>query len=216
MPSHRRALLLVTAVITGLALVGCSVNDDGPRTTQTRDLAAFTRIDNEDSVEVRLHVGEPQRVQVLAGENVIDDVRTEVYDGTLRVTFDHNGFGGSSVTVEASVAKLTGVESSGSGEVDVDGVDADAFEVRSDGSGHIGLQGAVGRLAVDLGGSGDADLAGLQAREARVVVDGSGNTAVRAAEQLDVNMDGSGDVHYYGDPEVTQRRDGSGDISRAD
>src|SRR5918994_2645366 len=214
MSSPRRAPLLFPAAVAALALAGCTIGDDGPRTTQTRDVADFTRIDNRDAVDVRLHVGGPQRVRISAGEKVIDDVRTEVRDGTLRLTFDHDGFGGGDVVVEASVPKLTGIEASGSGDIDADGIDADAFEVRSDGSADIALEGTVGRLAVDLDGSGDADLAGLAAREARVAVGGSGGVDVRAEERLDVDVDGSGDVRYHGDPALTQRVDGSGALTQ--
>jgi hypothetical protein len=216
MSSRRRALLLLPAVAAAVALAGCTIGDDGPRTTQTRHVAEFTRIDNRGSVDVRLHVGEPQRVRVRAGENVIDDVGTEVRDGTLHLTFDHDGFGGSDVVVEASVPKLTGIEASGSGDIEVDGIDADAFDLRSDGSADIALAGTAGRLAIDLDGSGDADLAGLAAREARVAVGGSGDLDLRADERLDVAVDGSGDVRYHGDPALTQHDDGSGELSRAD
>ena len=77
MSPPRRVLLLAAAVTTAaVAVTGCSIGDDGPRTSQTRDVPAFTRIDNADSVDVRVHVGEPQRVRVRAGEKVIDDIRT--------------------------------------------------------------------------------------------------------------------------------------------
>ena len=211
MPSPRLAVLLVPA----LALAGCSVGDDGPTTTQARDVAAFTRIDNRDSVDVRVDVGEPQRVRVRAGEKVIGDVRTEVRDGTLRVTFDHDGFGGDDVMVEASVPELTAIEASGSGDIEAVGIDADAFELRSDGSADIALEGTAGRLTLLLDGSGDADLAGLAAGVARVAVSGSGDAEVRAGERLDVAVDGSGDVRYHGNPALTQHVDGSGDLSRA-
>jgi hypothetical protein len=209
----RRVLLLLPAI---LVLAGCSVGDDGPQTTQTREVAAFTRIDNRDSVDVRLHVGPAQHVQVRAGEKVIDDVRTEVRDGTLKVTFDHDGWGGDDVVVDATVPKLTGIEASGSGDIDADGIDADAFELRSDGSADIELDGTAERLDVFLDGSGDADLDGLAAQAARVVVDGSGDAEVRAAERLQVDVDGSGDVRYHGDPALTQNVDGSGDLTHAD
>jgi hypothetical protein len=215
MSSPRRALLLAAAV-AALAFAGCSVGDDGPRTTQERDVAGFTRIDNRDSVDIRLRVGERRRVVVRAGENVIDDVGTEVRDGTLRVTFDHDGFGGSDVVVEASVPKLTGIEASGSGDIDADGIAADAFELRSDGSADIALAGTAGRLALELDGSGDADLGGLATREAQVAVSGSGSADVRAGERLEVDVDGSGDVRYHGDPALTQQVDGSGELIRAD
>src|SRR5262245_15613532 len=111
--------LLIPAAVGAVALAGCG--DDGPRTSQTRDVAGFTRIENPSSVDVRLQVGGPQRVRVTAGEKVIDDVRTDVRDGTLRVTFDHDGFGGDDVVLEASVPRLEGVKSSGSGNVDAEG-----------------------------------------------------------------------------------------------
>ena len=173
MSSPRRTLLrFFPAAVAALALAGCSIGDDGPRTTQTRDVADFTRIENRDSVDVRLHVGEPQRVRISAGEKVIDDVGTEVRDGTLQLTFDHDGIGDSDVVVEASVPKLTGIEASGSGDIDADGIDVDAFEVRSDGSADIALEGTAGRLTVDVDGSGDVRYHGDPALTQHV--DGSG------------------------------------------
>ena len=211
MASPRLALLLLPV----LACAGCAIGDDGPRTSQTRSVASFTRVDSPDSVDVRLHVGGPQRVVVRAGEKVIDKVHTDVGDGTLHVRFPHHGFGGNNVVVEATVAHLTDVVSTGSGDVDADGVKADALTVRSDGSGDVSLEGATGSITVNLDGSGNADLAGLSAHDARVKVSGSGDADVRADRTLDVTIDGSGDVHYHGHPQVTEDDNGSGDVSHA-
>ena len=215
MSSPRRSLLLIPAALAVFAVAGCDLADDGPRTTQTRDLAEFTRVDNRGSVDLRLRVGEPQRVRVRAGEKVIDDVRTVVRDGTLQVTFDHDGWGGEDVIVEASVPRLVGVEASGSGDIDADGIGTDAFEVRSDGSADISLRGTADRLDVDIDGSGNADLGELAADEARVKVGGSGDADVRVDKRLEVSVDGSGDVNYHGDPALTKDLDGSGDLTRA-
>ena len=210
-----RLLLLLPVAVFGLAAAGCTVGDDGPSTTQTRDVSAFTRVDNDASVDVRLRVGRPQRVVVRAGEKVIDDVSTEVRDGTLVVRFDHDGWGGNDVDVEATVPRLNGLSSSGSGDIDATGIDAAAFEVFSNGSSDVSLDGTAERLVVEVDGSGDVDLANLAARHARVVVDGSGDLELRADERLDVTVDGSGDVRYHGSPQVSQHVDGSGDLSRA-
>ena len=211
MPSSRLPLLILPA----LAVAGCSVGDDGPRTSQTRDVEPFTRIDNGSSVDVRMRVGETLNVRVLAGEKVIDDGRTEVRGGTLEVSFDHSGWGGDNVVVEATVPELTGVVVDGSGDVEASGIDGGELDVVSDGSGEVMLEGTVERLALDVDGSGDADLAGLDAREAHVFVSGSGEADVSAVERLAVEVDGSGDVRYHGDPDVTQQIDGSGELSRA-
>jgi hypothetical protein len=209
-------LLLLPAALAVVALAGCSVHDDGPRTSQTRDVAAFNRIDNRASADLDVHVGEPRRVEVRAGRHVIHDVHTEVHNGALEVTFDHGGFWPSSVVVEVSVPRLSEIDTSGSGDVDADGIGGDAFAVRSDGSADLSLEGAVQRVRLDMDGSGDADLAGLAAREASVSVGGSGDVDVRADRRLDVSVDGSGDVRYHGHPALTQHVDGAGDVTRAD
>jgi hypothetical protein len=210
----RRTLLALTAV-AALALAGCSLGDDGPRTSEEREVPAFTRIANAGSVDVRLRVGEPQRIVVRAGQEVIDDVGTEVHDGTLHVTFDHRGFGGDDVVVEASVPRLTGIDVDGSGDVVADGVRGAELRVASDGSGDVAVRGSATRLTVEVDGSGEAHLEDLAAREARVEVGGSGDAEVSAGELLDVAVDGSGDVSYHGDPAVRRSVDGSGEVTRA-
>jgi hypothetical protein len=193
MLSPRPLIPFLAAGVVAVAIAGCAIGDDGPRVSQTRDVAGFTRVDNQGSVDLRLHAGEPQRVRVLAGEKVIDDVRTEVRDGTLHVSFDHHGFGGGDVAVEATVRRLAGVEASGSGDVDADGVDAGSLDVRSDGSADIDVQGAARQLTLDLSGSGDADLGDLDVRDAQVTISGSGDAVVRA-DRLAQQVDGSGEL----------------------
>jgi Putative auto-transporter adhesin, head GIN domain len=210
-----RYLLPAATVIAALALAGCDVGDDGPQTTQTRDVAHFTRVDSSGAADLRLRIGKRQTVRVLAGEKVIDDVRTEVRDGTLELRYEHHGFGGGDVVVEATVPALTGIEVTGSGDVEAAGLDAKALAIRSDGSGDVDLEGDAERLTLDMDGSGDADLAELDARSARVAVGGSGDARVNAGERLDVAIDGSGDVRYRGDAAVSKRLDGSGELSRA-
>lgn len=212
--SSLRLSLLLPAAVAGLALAGCSAFDDGgPQTVQNRDVEPFTRVKSDDSVDIRVRVGAPLRLRVRAGEKVIDDVRTEVNDGTLYVTFDHDtGIGTGDVVVEAGVRTLDGITADGSGDIDATGVDAGAFALRSDGSADISVAGRAAALQLEVSGSGDVDTADLAAREARVGSSGSGDVRVRAADRLDLTLDGSGDVRYYGDPQLTKRLDGSGDL----
>src|SRR3954452_21628581 len=130
----RTLLLILPAALAAFAIAGCDIGDDGPTTTQNRNVGEFTRVESPDSVDVRLQVGKTQHVKVRAGDKVIDKIKTEVRDGTLHVRFAHHGFGGDAVVVEASVPKLTAVESTGSGDIEATGVDTDAVDVRADGS----------------------------------------------------------------------------------
>jgi hypothetical protein len=181
-------------VLPLLALPLAACGDDGPRTSQTRDVAAFTKVVNDTSVDGTVHVGAPERVEVRAGENVIDDVRTEVSGGALRIDFEHSGWGGNDVEVEAWTPSLDGIESDGSGDVEAEGVAAQAFTVSTDGSGDVHASGTADTLEVVSDGSGDAQLGGLEAKRATVRSSGSGDVDVRGAKALDVTEDGSGDV----------------------
>lgn len=211
-----RSPLLPVLVLPVLALAGCSLSDDGEPRSQTRAVPAFTRVVNDDAVDVRLHAGAAtQPLRVRAGDKVIDDVRTEVRDGTLHVTFDHDGWGSPDVHVEAWTPELVAIDSDGSGDVEVDGISGSAFAVTADGSADVRVHGTTDRLVVAADGSGNAKLADLAAREARVTAGGSGDVEVRADERLDVDADGSGDVRYHGTPQLTKRDGGSGDVKAA-
>jgi hypothetical protein len=214
MPSPRIALILPIAAAT-LALTGCIGVDAGPTTTQTRDVDAFTRVKAEDEVDVNLRVGEPRRLRVRAGQKVIDDVRTEVRDGTLYVWYDGPSIREGRLLVEVAAPAVDALAVSGASDVRVDGLAADALDIRISGAGDVAADGRVGRLALDISGAGDADLADLTAEEARVELSGAGDADVHASERLDAEVSGAGDLAYRGDPRLNERVTGSGEIEHA-
>jgi hypothetical protein len=213
MSSPRIALILPVAAAT-LALTACFGVDAGPTTTQTRDVDAFTRLKAEDEVDVNLRVGESRRLRVRAGATVIDDIRTEVRNGTLYVAYDGPSIREGRLLVEVSAPTVEALAITGAADVRVDGLDADAFDIRVSGAGDLAAEGRVQRLALDISGAGDADLAELVADDARVELSGSGDAEVRASELLDAEVRGAGDLAYRGDPRVREDVSGSGEIEQ--
>jgi Putative auto-transporter adhesin, head GIN domain len=213
-PSPRIAILL-PAVAAAVALSGCVGIDAGPTTADKRDVAAFSRIKAEDQVDVNVRAGEPRRLTVRAGEKVIDDVRTEVRDGTLYISYDGPGIRKGRLLVEVAAPRVEAIGITGSADVFADALNEDALDIRVSGAGDITAEGRTDRLTVDVSGSGDADLADLRAGEARVDLSGAGDADVRAADRLDADVSGAGDLAYRGDPALTQHVTGSGDIEHA-
>ncbi len=213
-PSPRIALL-VPAIAAAVALSGCIGVDAGPTATDERDVAAFTRIKAEDEVDVNVRAGEPRRLTVRAGEKVIGDVRTEVRDGTLYVSYDGPSIRKGRLSVDVAAPRVEALAISGSADVFADALAGDALDIRVSGAGDITAKGHAGRLTVDVSGSGDADLADLEADEARVDLSGAGDADVRAARRLDADVSGAGDLAYRGSPELTHHVTGSGDIEHA-
>jgi putative autotransporter adhesin-like protein len=211
-----RFAVLILAVI--LLLCGCG---GGPKVTQNRDVAAYTRLDVEDSVNVDVVPGDEQHVVVTGGKDVIDRVKTEVRDGALHVFVKDRGivigsdpFDG--VRVEISSAGLEGIRVQAGGDLKLGRIDQDELDVGINGSGDLEASGTVSHLALAIEGSGDADLSELEARTARVTIEGSGDAAVNVIDELDVSIEGAGDVSYRGTPRVSQRVEGAGEVSAED
>lgn len=203
----------MVVAVAAIALAGCAAGDDGPKTTEDRKVAEFTRVATQGPADVRIRVGQSQRVRVVAGEKMIDDVHTDVRDGVLDVSFERRRSG--EVVVEVDVPSLTAIDASGSGDVIADGVDTETLDVRSDGSGDLDVTGAAEQLVVDQHGSGDLDLGHLSVRGARASLQGSGDATFWVKDHFDVRTDGSGDVRYRGDATVTKQLKGSGDFERS-
>jgi hypothetical protein len=215
MSSSPRIALILPVAAAALALAGCVGIDAGPTTTDARDVAAFTRVKAEDQVDIDLRAGEPRRVRVRAGEKVIDDVRTEVRDGTLYVSYDGPGIRNGRLLVEVHTPEIDAIGITGSADVRVAGLAGEALDVRVTGAGDVSAEGRVQRLSLDIGGAGDADLAALTAREARVELTGSGDADVHASIRLDAEVSGAGDLTYRGNPQLRDRISGAGDIEHA-
>jgi hypothetical protein len=213
MSSPRIALILPVAAAT-LALTGCIGVDAGPTTTQTRDVDTFTRLKAEDEVDVNLRVGKARHLRVRAGEKVIDDIHTEVRDGTLYVSYDGPSIREGRLLVDVSAPAIEGVDITGASDVRVEGLAADAFDVRVSGAGDLAAEGRVQRLRLDISGAGDADLAELAAADARVELSGSGDADVYASDRLDAEVSGAGDLAYRGEPRVHENVSGSGEIEQ--
>ena len=176
MPSPRIGLVL-PLVAAALAVTGCIGVDAGPTTSEARDVDAFTRLKAEDEVDVNLRVGEPRQLRVRAGENVIDDVRTEVRDGTLYVSYDGPSIREGRLLVQVAVPAVDAIAITGASDVRVDGVAADALEVR-------------------VSGAGDADVYASERLDAEV--SGAGDLAYRGEPSLHKRISGSGEIEHAG------------------
>jgi hypothetical protein len=189
--------------LAALAVAGCGA---GPRTTETRSVAPFDRIEVDSSIDVDVVPGAADKVLVTAGKNVLDHVATRSSDGVLHLSIRDRGIvigpdPFDDARVQVSGAALRDVRVQGSSELAL---------------GRIDARETVGNLIATIEGSGDADLRDLAARTATVSIQGSGDVRANVRDQLDVSIQGSGDVSYRGNPRLRQHVSGSGDVHSDD
>jgi hypothetical protein len=209
LPPHLIAVLIVVA--------GCG---GGDRTTETRAVAPFDRLEIADSVDVQVVPGDGREVRVYGGEDVLDRVETESSAGVLRIDVRDRGIvigpdPLGDVRVQVAASALDAVEIAGSADVELGGLDLPQLELEIEGAGEVAASGTADRLAATIQGAGDAELSDLAVRTATVVVQGAGEAHLNVSERLDVKVQGAADVIYRGHPTVTEDIDGAGEVRRA-
>ncbi len=215
-----------------------TVSGSGKEVNVARNVAAFSRLRLDSSVDVHAHPGATAAVSVHADDNIEPLIETAVDGDTLVVRMKkgasyrthHN------VVVDVTFTTLTGAQQRGSGDLHIDRITGPRFESSIAGSGDLQIDNAqLGAFALSIAGSGDVVISGtadearfgvagsgdinarnLVAKKVAVSISGSGDAHVNATEAIDAKVAGSGDVTYAGHPrDVSRRVSGSGSIEAA-
>ncbi|HVP07321.1 MAG TPA: head GIN domain-containing protein [Candidatus Acidoferrum sp.] len=195
---------------------GHSVHGSGVMKSDERDLGPFDKIDLEGGFDLKITIGQPQKVVLTIDDNLIDYIKTRVHGKTLQIFSDHSYSSDHGGKIAITVPSLEAVSSAGSGTVTISGLSGEKFEYSLAGSGDLIADGKVVNLDISVDGSGNVDTRELDADRVEVVINGSGDVKVKALKQLNGTVNGSGDIEYSGDPEdVTHHVSGSGTITQS-
>jgi len=238
-------LLLAAALVTGVNQVYARpvtpINAHSIE-TQDRHLSGFSGVVVAGSFDVYITQGSSESVKVVADEDVINKIITEVKDGVLKIYnkntssgFNWNWNESNKMKIYVSAKDLNKIVLSGSGDVffkdgirtqnllvsvsgsgDIVGkVDVKNLESTVVGSGDVTLTGRAETSSVRVSGSGDYKGRALVTANTTVKVVGSGDAAVYASQKLDAAVAGSGDIRYTGGAKlVASSETGSGEIHR--
>jgi len=192
------------------------IRGSGDVVTRNVDLEAFDGILVESVANIHIKMGDTQKVEIEAEDNIIDLVDLEVRRGRLIVSMDddHSIDTDEGIHIHITLPKLRDLDLKGVGSIEASGLDEEELTIDIGGVGSVELAGKVGRLDLEVGGVGDVDLRDLVAQDARVRHSGVGHVRVHAENDLDVRVSGVGSVRYYGEPKnVSKREDGLGSIT---
>lgn len=187
----------------------------GRTTTQERSVDDFTAVQASGSIDVRITQGPDTHVEVEALEGELDDIETVVEDGTLTIR-RKKAIGvrialGQTV-VRVSTPTLDAVRSTGSGDLEIEGMDVESFELRTTGSGDTRIAGKASTFELRRNGSGDVQAESFEVERASIDANGSGDTGLRATHRVEGNTNGSGDLRVTGGATCDVRSNGSGDL----
>jgi len=212
------------------------IRGSGHVVSETRNVTGFDRVVFTGSGDATITLGDTENVVVEAEDNILPLIETTVLNGQLSIGLKPNTsissqrgihytinakslaavetLGSSNITVTNLVkADAFSATTSGSGNIQLAGLQAGKFDSRSSGSGNIQATGKVDSLSASTFGSGNLNFGELQSASASATTSGSGDINLWATDSLDARTSGSGNVRYYGEPSVNRSESGSGRVT---
>jgi hypothetical protein len=210
--------------------------------TETRNVKKFDAIEVSAGIDLFVSMGNRESVKVVADDEIIDNVKTEVRGGTLHVYMKESNWLRSifnwgspqSRKVYVTVNELKRLRaSSGSDAQSENTLKGDRLEIEASSGSDVKLDVVYKEVTLNSSSGSDARLSGrtkfftasassgsdinareLQAQICKVSASSGSDASVSVTEELNANASSGADVVYFGNPAVKNIDESSGgDVS---
>lgn len=227
--------MLLTAAFT-------AVQAGNSKKTEIRKVGNFNAVDVSAGIDLYLKMAETEQVRVEADDDIIDDIITEVKNGTLRIYmkkgnfFNFFNFGStSSRKVYVTVTDIKRIDASSGSDVKSENtLKGDALQVKSSSGSDVVLEVVYKDVSLDASSGANIKISGkaktvkarassgsdINARDLEAVIghanaSSGADVVVHATGEIYANASSGGDVRYYGNPSVKNIDESSGgDVSQ--
>jgi hypothetical protein len=208
----RKTVIFIIPLIL-LITTACSITIASPElhkeigsgnvVTQQRDVSGFDQVKFGGVGILTITQGSQETLTIEADDNVIDHIRTTVFNNQLSITLEPN-FNFTTpeeIHFSLSVKDLSRLELSGFGDIYLDKLKSDSFVIKLSGSGNLNL-GEVESNSMDVtvSGFGNIDLDDLTTGDLTILLSGSGNLRFSKvqADRLYTTVSGFGSAELGG------------------
>ena len=214
-----KTLLITLAVIIIIIffiknnLTKNNIEGSGNIISESRELNNFTSIILLGSIDVNIKTSESNNCVVVADDNLIPYIKTEVVNNKLNISLNESYSSEEKLVVNINTPNYDEVSLSGSGNINILDFKNNNLSLNISGSGNITGNGEVEILVVKINGSGNLMSKEIKSKSATIIINGSGDAEVFASDSISAKINGSGNIEYFGNPEnVDSIINGSGDI----
>ena len=232
---HQKFSILVSfLIILTINLSSCifGISGSGDTVQQTINLDEITSFDLAIDADVTLIRGDKQEIEIIAQQNIIDNIKTTVNSGNWTIKFDKKVRNHEPIDIILIIPDISGISITGSGDVFSDDIfEPETLNLDIPGSGAMDLLINCNKVIISIPGSGAIDLFGnsneqdisisgsgsyygysIESNKCDINISGSGNCEVLVNDYLFVTISGSGNVYYKGTPLVNTVITGSGNV----
>ncbi len=228
-------ILVLTILITAFLFSNAVLAEE-----EKRDVAPFSKIALKIDAKVYIEQDDEQVIRVVAGEETLEQIITEVKSRTLTIRYPTknmfknwnpgkveiyitvpdidvlNVSGSGDVMAEELKSRILDLTVSGSGTIQIEELKSETLSVNLSGSGKIEIEEGdlIESLKIRTSGSGKFDAGEMEANKVDVVTSGSGSAYVNSNGEIKARVSGSGNVYYSGNPAIDSSVAGSGGVKK--
>ena len=207
------AVIIIIIFLIKNNLTKNNIQGSGNIISESRELNNFTSIILLGSIDVNIKTSESNNCVVVADDNLIPYIKTEVVNNKLNISLNESYSSEEKLVVNINTPNYDEVSLSGSGNINILDFKKNNLSLNVSGSGNITGNGEVETLVVKINGSGNLMSKEIKSKSATITINGSGVGKVFASDSISAKINGSGNIKYFGNPEnVDSIINGSGDI----
>lgn len=231
MKTFKNLSILLIALVLGANIQSFAFSTEK---TETRNLKDFDKIKVSSGIDLFVRMGETEEVKVVADGDIIDQVITEVKDGTLKIYMKQNNNWNWGITksrkVYVSVKELERLEASSGSDVNSENtLTGENLKVSASSGSDVNLEIHYKNFTLDTSSGSDARISGktknfeaesssgsdikaqdLESVICKVSVSSGSDATVNVSDELYANASSGADVRYYGNPQVKDINESSG------
>ena len=228
-------------IITFLTTIGLTNNVFAGNSDETeiRNVRDFNAIKVSTGIDLYLKMGDTEEVKVVADDDIIDKLITEVDDGTLHIYMKKSNWTNWGLTktrkVYVTIEKLNAVDvSSGSDVQSENTLTGENLKLRVSSGSDLSLDVVYKNLSLDASSGSDAKVTGkvknfeaqassgsdINAKDLECVIckvsaSSGSDASIRVSDELYAKASSGADIDYYGNPQIKDIDESSGgDVSR--
>ena len=205
---------------------------------EERNVPDFDGLKVTTGIDVKLSQGNRHQVIIKANEDIIDNVESEVVNGTLKLYVDRSWFwGGASVKAEITFVELNSIDVSAGSDVESDGLltfdnleieasagsdlrlNLEAYEVklRTSSGSDANLRGSARYFEARASSGSDISAYDFEVENADLNCSSGSDVKANVSRTLKAKASSGSDIHYRGDPELLEINTSSGaDLIKVD
>ncbi len=208
-------------------------NPSGDERTENRTARDFSSVKVSTGIDLFLTMGDAEAVKVVADENIIDNIKTEVENGTLKIYVKNRPFSWNwnrTQKVYVTLKKLENLDaSSGSDVISENTLKGKSIRISSSSGSDVKLKLEYEEVHMDSSSGSDASLSGtckelvassssgsdinaqdLRSQNCHVSVSSGADAVVYVSEELEADASSGGDIRYLGNPKTKNINESSG------